>query len=61
MENVDKNKKEFLKIKPPSKTAVEKAALEHAVENPDIQKLLKKGKNVYIDNEGHVNILEDDK
>lgn len=59
MESDKKDKDKFPKIKPPSDADVLDAKLKHAMENPDIQELLKQGKNVYIDNEGNVTILED--
>lgn len=56
-ENKDKDK--FPKIKPPSDADIQRAKLEHAMENPDIRELLKQGKNIHIDDESNVTILED--
>jgi hypothetical protein len=59
-ENKDSGK--FPKIKPPSKTDVKRAVLEHAAENPDIQKLMGEGKGVFIDTTtGEVKIIEEGK
>ena len=56
------NKDKFPKIKPPSKVAIEKAALDHAMENPDIIKLMKEGKGVLINTDtGKVEIIEEEK
>ena len=57
MENSDKDK--FPKIKPPSKEKVDSAAMDKAMEDPNIRKLIEDGYGVFIDRDtGEVKIIE---
>jgi hypothetical protein len=53
-------KEEFPKIKPPSANDVLSAKLQHAAEDPNIQKLMRQGKGILINPDtGELTIIEE--
>jgi len=51
---------EFPKIQPPTEAEILKAKLDHAMEDPNIQKLVKDGHGVFINSDtGDVTLIDD--